>query len=93
VTNNSRASRADYKAKIQKFGIRAEKEEVYSSSYAAASYLKSLNFSKKVYVVGGQGIGDELKEVGIPYRGIEEHAKFISNVDEAAKIEVDTEVQ
>jgi len=45
--------------------------EVYSSSYAAATYLKSINFTKKAYIVGGQGIGDELKEAGIEYRGVE----------------------
>ncbi len=31
-------------------------EEVYSSSYAAAAYLESIKFSKKVYVIGEVGI-------------------------------------
>lgn len=33
-------------------------EEIYSSSYAAAAYLKSINFphDKKVYIVGQEGI-------------------------------------
>ncbi len=31
-------------------------EEIYSSSYAAAAYLESINFKKKVYVIGEEGI-------------------------------------
>lgn len=34
----------------------ALQEEVYSSSYAAAAYLESINFHKKVYVIGEDGI-------------------------------------
>ena len=45
--------------------------DVYSSSYAAAAYLKSRGFHKKVYVVGEVGIVDELAEVGIRSLGAE----------------------
>jgi hypothetical protein len=31
-------------------------EEIYSSSYAAAAYLESIGFDKKVYVIGEEGI-------------------------------------
>ncbi len=31
-------------------------EEIYSSSYAAAAYLESIQFGKKVYVIGEEGI-------------------------------------
>jgi ribonucleotide monophosphatase NagD (HAD superfamily) len=57
VTNNSTKSRLDYKKTIESYGIRAEKEEIFSSSFAAAKYLESINFKKKAYIVGEMGIG------------------------------------
>lgn len=39
--------------------------EVYSSSYSAAAYLRSIDFKQKAYVVGEQGIVDELADAGI----------------------------
>jgi phosphoglycolate phosphatase len=46
-------------------------EEIFASSFAAAAYLKSINFpsDKKVYVVGEAGIQLELKQAGISYIG------------------------
>ena len=38
-------------------------EEVYSSSFAAATYLRAKRFSKKVYVVGEEGLVEELEAV------------------------------
>jgi phosphoglycolate phosphatase len=40
-------------------------EEIYSSSYAAAAYLESIKFNKKVYVIGEEGI----QQVGTSGRG------------------------
>ncbi|PNX70680.1 phosphoglycolate phosphatase, partial [Trifolium pratense] len=41
-------------------------DEIFSSSFAAAMYLKLNNFptQKKVYVIGGDGILDELQLAG-----------------------------
>jgi phosphoglycolate phosphatase len=58
VTNNSTKSRLDYKKTIEDYGIRVDKEEIFSSSFAVAKYLQSINFQKKVYVVGELGIGN-----------------------------------
>jgi phosphoglycolate/pyridoxal phosphate phosphatase family enzyme len=73
VTNNSTKSRAGYLKKFTSLGLNIEAEEVYSSSYAAAAYLKSKNFpqdgSQKVYVVGEVGIMEELELAGIPHFG------------------------
>lgn len=43
-------------------------EDVFSSSFAAASYLNAVNFpkEKKVYIVGEQGIAEELEAVRPP---------------------------
>ncbi|KXS20095.1 4-nitrophenylphosphatase [Gonapodya prolifera JEL478] len=68
VTNNSSKSRKTYVGKFKKLGFPAEPDNIFGSAYAAAYYLKNmLNFpaDKKVYVVGMQGIVDELAEMGI----------------------------
>lgn len=44
-------------------------DEIYSSSFAAAAYLESINFKKKVYVIGEDGILQELDLLGIPHLG------------------------
>ncbi len=48
-----------------------QQDEIFSSSFAAAAYLKSINFQKKVYIVGESGIAEELKMVGIESIGAE----------------------
>ena len=71
VTNNSTKSRAGYLKKFLGLGLEITAEEVFSSSFAAAAYLESVNFpkDKKVYVVGEVGILEELDGVGIQYLG------------------------
>lgn len=48
VTNNSTKSRAGYLGKFTSLGLKVKAEEIYSSSYAAAAYLESIKFNKKV---------------------------------------------
>lgn len=40
-------------------------DEVISTAYLTACYLKDLNFQKKAYIIGAQSISEELKAVGI----------------------------
>lgn len=65
VTNNATHSRSSMLKKFQSLGLKANLEEMFGSAYAAASYLKNKRFTKKVYVVGEEGIMDELAAVGI----------------------------
>ncbi|KAG1674279.1 hypothetical protein FOA52_013468 [Chlamydomonas sp. UWO 241] len=69
VTNNSTKSRAGYLKKFTSLGLNISAEEVYSSSYAAAAYLESIGFNKKVYVIGEEGILQELDLKGIKHLG------------------------
>ena len=46
VTNNSTKSRKGYLGKFTSLGLDVSAEEIYSSSYAAAAYLESINFPK-----------------------------------------------
>ncbi|KVI01134.1 phosphoglycolate phosphatase 2 [Cynara cardunculus var. scolymus] len=79
VTNNSTKSRRQYAQKFQSLGISVTEEEIFSSSFAAAMYLKVNKFppEKKVYVIGGEGILEELKLAGFTGIGGPEDAKKI----------------
>ncbi|KAJ1733017.1 hypothetical protein LPJ61_001762 [Coemansia biformis] len=75
VTNNSAKSRRDYVAKFARLGIQASAEEIFSSAYATAVYLRDVakfDAGKKAYVVGGSGIRQELEDVGIAAIGHED---------------------
>lgn len=45
-------------------------DEILSTAYLVAHYLKGIGFRKKVYLIGTNGIGEELKAVGIRHTGI-----------------------
>ena len=45
-------------------------EEIFCTSYVAAHYLKhSLHYQGKVFLVGMEGFGDELTNMGMTYTG------------------------
>uniref|UniRef100_A0ACD5YJC0 Uncharacterized protein n=3 Tax=Avena sativa TaxID=4498 RepID=A0ACD5YJC0_AVESA len=77
VTNNSRKSRKQYSKKFKALGLDVTEEEIFTSSFAAAMFLKLNNFSpeKKVYVVGEDGILEELKLAGFECFGGPEDGK------------------
>jgi ribonucleotide monophosphatase NagD (HAD superfamily) len=65
-----------------------------NSSFAAALYLSRLGFKKKVYVIGQDGITDELKEVGIEsYGGAADSGKSFEYEKFAKEWKLDPEVQ
>ncbi|KAF5191595.1 Phosphoglycolate phosphatase [Thalictrum thalictroides] len=70
VTNNSTKSRKQYANKFLKLGLTVTEDEIFSSSFAAAMYLKINGFpqDKKVYVIGEEGILEELALAG--YTGL-----------------------
>lgn len=69
VTNNSTKSRKGYLKKFTDLGLNVKAEEIFSSSFAAAAYFESLQFKKKVYVIGEVGIQEELDLVGVKHLG------------------------
>jgi phosphoglycolate phosphatase len=70
VTNNSTKSRKAYVRRFADLGLDfVAPQQIYSSSWATAAHLKSLNFGGKVYVVGEIGIREELECVGIASLG------------------------
>ncbi|XP_048323327.1 phosphoglycolate phosphatase 2 [Ziziphus jujuba] len=77
VTNNSTKSRRQYAQKFRSVGISVTEDEMFSSSFAAAMFLKVNNFpkDKKVYVIGEEGILEELKLAGFTGLGGPEDGK------------------
>lgn len=67
LTNNSTSSPEQVAAKLSsQFGIEAEPAEVYTSSLAAAEYIRRQP-GKRVYVVGEKGLLDALESVGCEF--------------------------
>ncbi|KAI4311854.1 hypothetical protein MLD38_036717 [Melastoma candidum] len=79
VTNNSRKSRRQYSKKFQSLAISVSEDEIFTSSFAAAMFLRVNNFpqDKKVYVVGGEGILEELQLAGYTGLGGPEDGKKV----------------
>lgn len=70
ATNNSTKNRLQCLQKLRKLGYEANLDEVFPTSYATALYLRQMNFNRGVYVLGSQGIADELNAVGIKNFGV-----------------------
>lgn len=66
LTNNSSKSRTDYVEKLSRFSIRATEDQVMTSAYALGKYFQANRaVGRSVYVVGEQGLKDELAAVGM----------------------------
>ena len=73
ATNNSTASRAEYVARLTALGLGGDLEHVVTSAYATAHYLERLDPNPKdVFVVGANGLRDEIRAVGITVRSAED---------------------
>jgi 4-nitrophenyl phosphatase len=69
ATNNSTASRAEYVERLDRLGLGGDLEHVVTSAYATAHYLERLTPKPKdVFVVGANGLRDEIRAVGIGVR-------------------------
>ncbi|KAF5351463.1 hypothetical protein D9757_012050 [Collybiopsis confluens] len=72
VTNNATKSRRSYKTKFDQLGVEAHVDEIYGSAYATAVYISSvmkLPKHQKIYVIGMEGLEEELRDEGVAYIG------------------------
>ena len=66
LTNNSSRSRDSYHDKLAGMGIDAAPEQVMTSAFATAIYLRTNGFEgRRALVVGEMGLVDELRSAGI----------------------------
>lgn len=73
ATNNSTSSRAEYVARLERLELGGDLEHVITSAYATAHYLERLEPKPKdVFVVGADGLRDEIRAVGIGVRPAED---------------------
>lgn len=56
VTNNSTKTREDMVEKCRDMNFQATEDDILCTGNLAASYLQEMNFNKKVYVIGSEGI-------------------------------------
>lgn len=67
LTNNSSHSRADYLRRLCAMGIAAEPEQIYTSTYATADYLRRhLPRVQRLFVLGTPSLQEELVGLGFP---------------------------
>ena len=64
VTNNSTKSRIEHAENLSKHGISVIADDILSTSYCAAKYAKE-NELKSVYIVGEEGLKEELESANI----------------------------
>lgn len=65
LTNNSTRSRRQYVEKLGTLGIECSEEEIITSGYATAQYLRSRSQGAKVFVIGEEGLREELRLAGL----------------------------
>jgi len=76
VTNNSTKSREEYFKKFSSFNLPIDINDIFSSAYSTAYYLKNvINFpkDKRVYVLGTKGLIKEIEDVGVNAFGYEDN--------------------
>ncbi|ORX59141.1 2-phosphoglycolate phosphatase [Piromyces finnis] len=76
VTNNSTKTREEYFKKFSSFDLPIDINDIFSSAYSTAYYLRNvLDFpkDKRVYVLGTQGLIKEIEDVGVNAFGYEDN--------------------
>lgn len=65
ITNANNKTRGQIVEKLKTMGIKAFREEIFSSAYATANYVSVNHPGKRVLCISSGGIQDELREKGI----------------------------
>jgi phosphoglycolate/pyridoxal phosphate phosphatase family enzyme len=69
ATNNSTATRDEYVQRLGTLGLGGDAEHIVTSAYATAHYLERLDRKPRdVFVVGANGLREEIRATGIPVR-------------------------
>jgi len=77
LTNNSTKTRESYVEKLKKMNIESNTENIITSAYATALYLKKKKKRAKIFVIGEVGLVSELKKQGFEaYTDFQEDLKI-----------------
>jgi HAD superfamily hydrolase (TIGR01457 family) len=76
LTNAGTRTRKGVKKKLTGMGFDIPEEEIYTGAYSLARYLANDYPGKKAYVVGEQGLVDELQNAGIEI--VDENADIVA---------------
>jgi phosphoglycolate/pyridoxal phosphate phosphatase family enzyme len=69
ATNNSTATREEYVQRLGRLGLGGDADHIVTSAYATAHYLERLDPQPRdVYVVGANGLREEIRATGIAVR-------------------------
>lgn len=80
LTNNGEHTREFFVKRLEGFGFEAHVEELYSSSYGAARYVKE-NFPGKKVFVFSEGMGKELEKNGIALDDTKDADVVVASLD------------
>ncbi|XP_046808312.1 glycerol-3-phosphate phosphatase-like [Lucilia cuprina] len=93
VTNNSTRTRQNLQEKACSMGLEVDERQIINTTYCTAKYLEKLNFNKKAYVIGREGMAWELQNLGIKLLPIEEEVMKGSTADLRQNLKLDREVK
>src|SRR5262245_6607703 len=65
LTNNSSARAEDYRARLERLGIPARREQVFTSGDATIQYLQEETAHRSAYLVGTPALEDEFRAAGM----------------------------
>jgi len=66
ITNNNSRSRQEYVAHLERMGIQARPDQIFSSAHGTLEYLsKKLPDVKRVFVLGSAGLVEDLEQGGL----------------------------
>ncbi len=65
LTNNSSARAEDYRARLERLGIPARREQILTSGEATISYLLRETTHRRVYLLGTPALQAEFREAGL----------------------------
>jgi len=80
LSNNSTLSRKGYRKKLGRLGLNIKEEQLFTSSYLCALYLKNcrkITPDEKVMVIGEKGIFEELKRAKIGISRNPEKVRYV----------------
>lgn len=92
VTNNSSKSRDQVAKKLTSFGFPAQTSSIICSAFVTASYLSEVKCGESVFVIGGEGLSEELKGHGLKVVTPMETFKSQSTADKLYEYEKDPKV-